>query len=446
MNYNAKQKILLELTLSSSSVFSRCIPIIRPEYFDPELRKPVSFIIDYYTKYSAIPDSSIIHGETGASLETHELTLAEEKYCCDEVERFCRKQAVIKAIQAAPAHINDENYGAVEQALRDAMSVSLDTDLGIVYFKSPLARLEDQSTVLSRISTGYPQLDEAIGGGLARKESILFTANSGGGKSVSLSNLAINFLEQKLDVLYISLELSEALISQRFDMMFTGIKSVIAHQHIEEIAQRVIFKGQESGSLVIKRMTPGVHANHIRAYLKEYFLEFKKYPDLLILDYLDRFGTIENLSSANISQRDGKAAEEFYELGVEFNMVQGTASQQNREAIDAPQASQTHIQGGLTKINPMDVVAAVQLTPSMKAQGEVALGLTKTRSSDGVGRVIILGWNNNTLRMTNLDRTSNDLPTSKFVDRGSTPPNTPAFPPKPAGSDKPRRSLVDLID
>ena len=49
------QKVILERLLSSSDVFSRCIGIISPDYFDPEIRPLVKFVENYYTKYSAVP-------------------------------------------------------------------------------------------------------------------------------------------------------------------------------------------------------------------------------------------------------------------------------------------------------------------------------------------------------------------------------------------------------
>ncbi|WP_197710564.1 hypothetical protein, partial [Escherichia coli] len=81
-------------------------------------------------------------------------------------------------------------------------------------------RLERRAASPTRTPTLWYQADALLSGGLARTEMILFSANSGGGKSITLANLALNFLSQpknqhtteKMDVLYISLELSEDLI------------------------------------------------------------------------------------------------------------------------------------------------------------------------------------------------------------------------------------------
>ena len=55
-----KQQLLLEYLVSSVDTFALCKSIVKPEYFDPELRRSVEFIHDYYDKYSSIPTSDQI--------------------------------------------------------------------------------------------------------------------------------------------------------------------------------------------------------------------------------------------------------------------------------------------------------------------------------------------------------------------------------------------------
>ena len=51
----------------------------------------------------------------------------------------------------------------------------------------------------------------------------LFMAQAGLGKSVFLSNLAVNFLKQNLAVVVISLEMSEDVYASRFDAHISKI-------------------------------------------------------------------------------------------------------------------------------------------------------------------------------------------------------------------------------
>ena len=153
-------------------------------------------------------------------------------------------------------------------------------------------RLEQQRSTPMRITTGYPKLDDELGGGLARKEIVLLSANSGGGKSITLANLAKNLLSQKLNVLYISLELSEETIAQRFDTMFTGIPSILLNDKYKDVANSLIQLSDNMGKLKIKHFASGTNSNALRAYLKEFELQYRFIPDVLIIDYLDILGQI----------------------------------------------------------------------------------------------------------------------------------------------------------
>lgn len=212
MEYNKKQKLLLEYLVSSSDTFASCKSIVKPDYFDPEFRKPLTFIHEYYDKYNTTPNTGQIAAETGLELTKQQITRDQVSYCCDEVEKFCRRKAIQQVIVGAPKYLAEEKYAEVETNLREAIAVSLQRDLGVSYFEGRRQRLIEMSKTPQRTKTGWPQLDELLGGGLARQEMILFSANSGGGKSITLANLAVNFLAQKLNVLYISLELSQELI------------------------------------------------------------------------------------------------------------------------------------------------------------------------------------------------------------------------------------------
>jgi KaiC/GvpD/RAD55 family RecA-like ATPase len=411
-NKNNKQRLLVEYLISSPDTFALCKGIVQSEYFDPDLRKSVEFIHTYYDKYSAVPTPQMVLAETDVSLTTHQITRDQVSYCTDEIEKFCRRRAVQQAILAAPKMIAEGKYGEVEQMIKDAVSITLHREIGLTYFENPNQRLQAQMETPARTPTQWAVIDELLGGGLARREIFLVSANSGGGKSITLANLALNFLntpknpstKQKMDVLYISLELSEELIAQRFDTMLTGISSVVWQQHHTEIGETVAEIGGHMGRLTIKRMESGTNANAIRAYLKQFELRNGYVPDMLIIDYLDKMGANQVVSMDNVFQKDKLASEQLSDILYDYNMFGATASQQNRSAIDAQELNQGHVAGGLSKVMEADWYLSIIMTPAMKAAGEIGFAFLKTRSSDGVGKTVYLKWDNKTLRIKNLPR------------------------------------------
>lgn len=434
-NNNKKQKLLLEYLVSSADTYASCKSIVKPEYFDPEYRKSVAFISEYYDKYNTTPNEAQIAAETGLEIFRQVVTRDQIKYCCDEVEQFCRRKAIQHAVIAAPALISTEKYGELEQSVRDAIAVSLHRDLGVSYFEGRRERLEERSKTPSRTKTGWPQLDDLLGGGLARKEMILFSANSGGGKSITLANLGVNFLAQKLNVLYISLELSEELIEQRFDTLYTGISTVIWQSKIDEISTTVEQLAPHMGKLTIKRMPSGTTGNDIRAYLKEFELTNGYIPDLCIVDYLDCMGPNDKMSKDNVSEKDKQTSEQLRDIGFDYNMFIATASQQNRTAVEATELNHSHIAGGLTKINTTDWYVSIIMTPQMKVAGQIGFNMLKSRSSDGVGKTIWLVWDNKSLRIRNPSKDEQIDDDGVIQERSSTTP----------GEKKPKKRLLDLI-
>lgn len=433
---NDKQKLLVEYLISSPDAFALCKSIVRADYFDPSLRKAVDFIHEYYDKYNSTPTPDQVAAETGTKLKTHEITRDKIAYCAAEVESFCKRQALQKAIFGAPELIEKGDYGQVETAVRDALLVSLHRNLGVDYFKDPLARLEALSQTPLRTPTTWRQVDDALFGGLARTEMLLFSANSGGGKSITLANLAMNFVMQGLNVLYITLELSEMLVAQRFDTMFTGVPTVMWQKEYKEIGAMLKVVAPHAGNLMIKHMSSGTNSNTIRAYLKEYELMNKYIPDLLIVDYLDIMGANEHVSADNIWEKDKRAAEQLRDIGFDYNFFIATASQQNRAALDAEVVHQGHIAGGISKVNTVDTHISIILNASMKASGEIGFQFLKTRNSDGEGRTVYLKWDNTRLRIINpkadLDINEDGVILNKVAEN--------------KGQKTSKRTLTDLMD
>lgn len=401
MEKNNKQQLLLEYLISSADTFAVCKSIVKPDYFNPEYRKTVEFVHDYYDKYSALPSPEQISAETDVNLAVRQITKDQIAYCSDEVEKFCRRKALEQAVLAAPAYIDKDNGDAIEQLVRNALSVSLSRDLGTDYFEDTQERLNRLLETPPRTPTLWDPFDDLINGGLARTEMLLFSANSGGGKSITLANLAENFLLQGLNVLYLSFELSEDMIAQRFDTMFTGVPTVAWRSKYKDIIKTVGDVAPNVGKLTIKRMPTGTNANAIRAYLKEFELTKGYIPDLLIADYLDIMGPNGKVSGDNVSEKDKQVAEQFRDILFDYNMFGATASQQNRSAIDAQELNHSHIAGGLTKVNTVDIYVSIIMTPTMKAAGEIGFAFLKTRSSDGVGKTVYLKWDNTSLRIKN---------------------------------------------
>lgn len=402
-----KQLLLIEYLISSIDTFQKCTTIIKPEYFAPEARDSVRFIQQYYNNHNATPTPDIIEAETGQKLQLREVKRDQVDWCSNQIEKFCRGEAVKQAIMnAAAVYEEAERTGdegkipGLEKLLRDAITVSLNRDLGTSFFDDVNETLKKLLTAELYEPTGWKEFDDILGGGLARKQMLLLSANSGGGKSIVMANLALNYVERGLNALYISLELSEEMIYQRYIAMVTGVGTRDWQHQVDDVAHKINCAGDKSGSLYIKRMSQGSTSNQIRAYLKEFELKNGFVPDVIAVDYIDLMGSNEKVSADNVHEKDKRASEELREIMNDYNAVGITASQQNRGAVTATELNHSHIAGGISKINTTDVYVSIIMTDQMRAKGEMALQFLKTRSSDGVGQTIYLDYNKISLRIT----------------------------------------------
>lgn len=401
MNKSSKQKMMIEILLSSADTFAICKSILKAEYFNPEFRQLVQFIHEYYDKYSTTPSFPIVEAETEIKLTQHQITNDEISFCADEVETFCKRKAIEHAVVKSSTLINSDNSAEIEQIIRDACSISLHRNAGSDYFLNVRSRLERMAKTPQRIPTGWLEIDEMLGGGMAKGELLLFSANSGGGKSITLGNVAVNYVMSNHNVWYITLELSSDLVEQRFDCMFSGIPTVNWQENINNIVDKVTKAGIDCGNLVVDYMSSGTTANEIRGKLKEFQLTRGYTPEVLILDYIDLASPNNKNSNDGVFEKDKACSEQLRSILNDFNMIGFTASQQNRSAVNVEisELNHSHIAGGISKVNTVDWYYSIIFNPAMKAREEIIFLCLKSRSSDAVGKKCLLKWDNNRLRI-----------------------------------------------
>ena len=397
-----KQKLLLSYLISDQELFIKVSPILNTKYFDPSIKPAITFIKDYFEQYKAPPTVDQLKAETGSAVTLRpSMTRQELKYAEDQLESFCKEKAIEHAILASPALLAEGKHGDIEKLIRDALTVGLQRNIGLDYFQDPEQRLKLLSLNNKPIPTGFVKLDEYLGGGINRKEMIIFAAPPGVGKSLTMANLARNLMKRSLNVVYITLELSEEVVAKRFDSMFTGIAQVDILKNITKTSIEITKQAGDFGGLTIKRMPESsTNANHIRAYLKEYEIMKGHLPDAMVVDYMDLMASNQSISAENQFIRDKFISEELRSIANEYNLMMITASQLNRgsQMLESMEdLSQAHIAGGISKVNTTDNLVAIMQNSAMKARSEMMFKLLKTRSSNGVGNQFMMTFNPSTL-------------------------------------------------
>lgn len=402
---SSEQKLIINNILSSSEVLSKCMGIVEAGYFDPEYRNVIQFIKDYANKYNESPAFDVVNAKFDLDLKPRQITTGEINYTCKEIESFCQRQAMSNAVLLSVDDIEKGDFGAMMERIKAASEISLDADLGIEMFEDPEATLQSLLETDESFSTGIPEIDDKLSGGLQRKTLTLFSANSGGGKSVMLSNLGVNYCLSGLHVVYITLELPEKMVFKRNSFILTGVKSREWKENVTQMASKLIaIKHSGVGSLLIKRLpTSGTSANIIRAFLKQYEIEYKRRPDVIIVDYLDLMVPNEGIRNMSIWDQDKLKSEQIVQILHDYDAIGISASQQNRDALRMSSPDQGVIAGGMSKVNTVDNFISLYMNDTLRASGKMMAFFLKTRSSDGVGQAVELGFDPGCLRIGSLN-------------------------------------------
>lgn len=403
-----KEKLLLEFIITDKNIFSKVTTILKSEYFCDGLSRAVSFIQDYFQKYKNVPSVSVIHAETGIELSERTVETHECDYVIAEIENHCRKEAMRLAILKGAEMVNEAmdskqeyDFGAVQKAVKEALMVSIDKDLGISQLDDDVAlrHMAMQQNIDSR-PIGWKPLDDMLDN-VRRGEMVIFAGSTGTGKSVVLANVATMMASQGLNVLLLSLELKQELISMRLDSILTGYPTKKIYDYTDKISQKFTQFKTTYGSIHVKKMKYRDNANKIRAYLLEYNLVFGHFPDVIIVDHMDRMAPINTKkNTSNKFDIDEDIAEELRDVFDEFDAYGFTASQLNRDSVDATVKSQNHIAGGLSKINTADAVIAIIRSQERINNGEIEFQPLKLRNAEMNTTPAILHWNDFNLQIT----------------------------------------------
>ena len=416
------QELYLKFLVTDPELFVRVSNIVEPDMFNRRFRDTVGFLQEHANEYNSIPTIDQITAKTGIELERIDgINDNHIEWFLDNFEKFCRHKALEKAILESTDLLENQDYGTVETKIKDAVQVGLVKDLGLEYFENPKERLQYIKSQSGAVSTGWQGIDRKLYGGLNRGEITIFAGGSGAGKSLFLQNFGVNWSLAGLNVVYISLELSEPLISMRLDSMVSGYGAREIMKNMDDVDLKVRMKGKGAGKFRVKQMPSGVNTNDIRAFIREYEINSDVKVDAVSVDYLDLMMPISaKIYPENLFVKDTYVSEELRNLAAERDLLLVTASQLGRSAVEEIEFDHSHIAGGISKIQTADNVVGIFTSNAMRERGRYQIQIMKTRSSSGVGSKVDLKFNPDTLRIEDLDEDDDDamtVTTSSLVDQ-----------------------------
>ena len=397
------QRGILYLLKSHSDFFAQIVGLVKPEYFEYPVHSNIfSVVRDYHDKYDRLPNDEFILEEVKEvkkgredladyedeiyginSLDTS--ALENPEYFLDLVEDFARKEAMKSAISESILLLQENKIGEIENLVKKALTISRNVDTGQPYFNSVLDRWkrEIDFSQRDRFKTLLPTLNQSLDGGLSPKELAMVVAPPGVGKSLFLVNQGVHSMIEGRKVLYVSLEMSEDKIAQRFDSIMTLVPQFKLKDPANQLTVKErleMFQKEFPGSqLVIKEFpTSQASINTVRNLL----VQLKNYdefePDLLIVDYLELLRPTREIQQEYQAQQ--KIAEELRGVAMEHNFLVWTATQTNRQGRMVKIITDAELGDSYGKIRTCDFALSLNQSEEEFDEGKMRAYVIKSRN------------------------------------------------------------------
>jgi len=430
------ETVILKNLVLNEDFARKVVPFLQEEYFQDKAERTVFNIVSkFLLKYNNIPtkDAVLISLGDDKTLGDSEfkkcVAISDEMYkegeksdtewLVEHTEKFCKEKAIYNGIMASIGIIEgkdkEQTQNAIPEIMSKALSVSFDTRVGHDFFEDVDERYEYYHRVEERVPFDLEMLNLITGGGVRKKTLNVVMAASGVGKSAFLCHHAAACLTQNLNVLYITLEMSEEEIAKRIDanLLDTDI-------HVLEKMPLAMYENKVNnlkktcrGKLIIKEYpTAAANVTHFRNLMEELKIKKKFKPDIIIVDYLNicscaRFKMGNGMNSYTYVKG---IAEELRGLAKQFNVPLWSATQVNREGAKSSDMEMTDTSESFGLPQTTDFFIALIETEELAQNGQLMVKQLKNRGNDTTkNRKFLIGVNKSKMKFYDVENSNNNL-------------------------------------
>lgn len=443
----------IEILILRSLVFNedyarRVLPFIKPQYFSDMPEKIVyEKISDFILKYDKLPTKESLFISIGKDdvlndtiesavkdiVISFEPTNVDMQWLLENTESWCRDRALYLALMDSIKIADDKNgklsKGSIPKILTDALAVSFDPNVGHNYLEDTDSRFDFYHKVEEKLPFDIECLNIITKDGVPRKTLNVLMAGTAVGKSLVLCHIASSYFMQGKNVLYITLEMSEARIAERIDANLLNISLEDLHTIPKDLYDKRIksLKSKTVGRLIIKEYpTASASSTHFRALLNELNLKTGFVPDAIFIDYLNIAisSRLTANSNANSYTYVKSIAEELRGLAVEFNLPIWTATQTNRQGYASTDIGLENTSESFGLPATADFMLALSTSEELDKLGQILIKQLKNRYNDvSKLRRFVVGIDRSKMRLFDLEKSAqSELIDTDLYKRASNKP------------------------
>ena len=419
--------------LKDESFMKTALPFLRSEYFHERSERIVfDSIVDYVNKYQSNPtkDALLIEltekdnlgkeyesvVEVFEEIDATSIDDLDSKWLTDNAEKFCQDKAIYNSIMESIEILDGKtkkDKGAIPTLLTEALSVSFDSHIGHDYIEDADDRYAFYTKKETRIPFDLDMLNKITGGGLTSKTLNVLMASPGAGKTLAMCHMAAGYMTAGLNVLYITLEMSEERISERIDANLMNV----AMADIESMGKKIYDKKIEDirkktvGKLIVKEYpTVQAGAGHFRHLIKELEMKRNFKADVVFIDYINLCQSMV-YRGANVSsyEKIKSIAEELRGLAVELVVPIITATQINRSGAASSDVSMENVAESFGLPATADLFLALIRTDELDELGQMMVKQLKNRYADMTqNRRFVIGVDRTKMRLFDCEDEAQD--------------------------------------
>jgi hypothetical protein len=330
---------------------------------------------DYYVRISSLPSAK------------------DSEFVKDKSLEFCRKQKLKGAMLKSVDLLQTCSFDQISKIINDALKLGSDSNFGYDYIKD----FEERFLVKARnpSSTGWKEMDAISNNGLGQGELGVVIAPTGAGKSMVLTHLGSQALQQGRDVIHYTLELSDTTIASRYDSCITGVPlgdlwsfKELIYEKIDKIPGRLIIKEYPTKSASTRTIK-----NHLDKLINRGVT-----PGMIIIDYGDLLRPVVSRKEKRMELES--IYEEMRGIAQEYQCPVWTASQTNRSGLNAEVITMESISESFNKCFVSDFIFTVSRTMEDKSANSGRIYIAKNRNGpDGIVYPIFMDTSSVKIRM-----------------------------------------------
>ena len=446
METRIEQTILKNL-IQNEEFTRKCIPFLKPEYFtDAAERTIYEFTYDYFQKYTKPPTVEALLINLDNSTNVNENVVKDSKsivegfsgeespqdWLVDETEQWCKDRAIYIAVMDSIEVIDKKSQrstGEIPELLKDALSVSFDTQIGHDVLEDSDARFDFYHTEEEKIPFDLEYFNKITKGGLPNKTLNICLAGTGVGKSLFMCHMASAALTMGKNALYITMEMAEERIAERIDANTLNVPIKELPDMSKKMFDKKIekLKNKTKGKLIVKEYpTASAHVGHFRHLLQELDIKKDFKPDIIFIDYLNICAShrIRPGSGANSYTLVKSIAEELRGLAVEYDVPIVSATQTTRSGYGSTDIGLEDTSESFGLPATADLMFALITSDELEDLDQMVVKQLKNRYNDPtIFKRFVIGVDRSRMKFYDVEQEAQE----ELIDSAEANDDTPIF-------------------